>query len=52
MPDALRQVAEAHLADLELMRTSYFPSRQTVVAAKKPALWRWRRVVFSFMARN
>ena len=38
--------------DLEPMRTSYFLSRQTVVAAKKPALWRWRRVVFSFMARN
>ena len=30
--------------DLEPMRTSYFLSRQTVVAAKKPALWRWRRV--------
>lgn len=53
VPDTLRQVAEAYPEiDLEPMRTSYFLSRQTVVAAKKPALWRWRRVVFSFMARN
>lgn len=53
VPDTLHKVAEAYPEiDLEPMRTSYFLSRQTVVAAKKPALWRWRRVVFSFMARN
>ena len=51
VPDTLRQVAEAYPEiDLEPMRTSYFLSRQTVVAAKKPALWRWRRVVFSWRA--
>ena len=53
VPEALRLVAEAYPElDLEPMRTSYFLSRQTVVAARKPALWRWRRAVFSFMARN
>ncbi len=53
VPEALRLVAEAYPEiDLEPMRTSYFLSRQTVVAAKKPALLRWRRAVFSFMARN
>jgi KUP system potassium uptake protein len=53
VPEGLRLVAEAYPEiDLEPMRTSYFLSRQTVVAAKKPALWRWRRAVFSFMARN
>ena len=35
VPDTLRQVAEAYPEiDLEPMRTSYFLSRQTVVAAK------------------
>ncbi|EHK65205.1 potassium transporter Kup [Achromobacter arsenitoxydans] len=53
VPEALRLVAEAYPElDLEPMRTSFFLSRQTVVAAKKPALWRWRRALFSFMARN
>ncbi|CAM4319930.1 potassium transporter Kup [Bordetella muralis] len=53
VPDVLRQVAEAYPEiDLEPMRTSYYLSRQTVVAARKPAMWRWRRGVFAFMARN
>ena len=53
VPDALRQIAEAYPEiDLEPMRTSFFLSRQTVVAARKPAMLRWRRVLFSFMARN
>jgi len=53
VPEVLRQVAEAYPEiDLEPMRTSYYLSRQTVVAAKKPAMWRWRRGVFAFMARN
>ncbi|MEN4918706.1 potassium transporter Kup [Achromobacter spanius] len=53
VPEALRLVAEAYPElDLEPMRTSFFLSRQTVVAAKKPAISRWRRAVFSFMARN
>ncbi|MGN6661195.1 MAG: potassium transporter Kup [Achromobacter mucicolens] len=53
VPEALRLIAEGYPElDLEPMRTSYFLSRQTVVAAKKPALSRWRRAVFSFMARN
>lgn len=53
VPDALRQVAEAYPEiDLEPMRTSFYLSRQTVVAARRPAMSRWRRTVFSFMARN
>ncbi len=53
VPDALRQIAEAYPEiDLEPMRTSFFLSRQTVVAARKPAMLRWRRALFSFMARN
>ncbi len=53
VPEALRLIAEGYPElDLEPMRTSFFLSRQTVVAAKKPALSRWRRAIFSFMARN
>jgi len=53
VPDVLRQVAEAYPEiDLEPMRTSFYLSRQTVVAARKPAMQRWRRAIFSFMARN
>ncbi|AZW31727.1 putative potassium uptake protein [Bordetella bronchiseptica GA96-01] len=53
VPDALRQVAEAYPeVDLEPMRTSFYLSRQTVVAARRPAMARWRRALFAFMARN
>ncbi|AEE68665.1 potassium uptake protein [Bordetella pertussis] len=53
VPDALRQVAEAYPEiDLEPMRTSFYLSRQTVVAARRPAMARWRRALFAFMARN
>jgi len=53
VPDVLRQIAEAYPEiDLEPMRTSFYLSRQTVVAARKPAMQRWRRAIFAFMARN
>jgi len=53
VPEVLRQVAEAYPEiDLEPMRTSYYLSRQTVVAGRKPAMWRGRQAVFAFMARN
>ncbi|MBV7485749.1 potassium transporter Kup [Bordetella sp. BOR01] len=53
VPVVLRLVAEAYPEiDLEPMRTSYYLSRQTVVAAKRPAMQRWRRSIFAFMARN
>jgi KUP system potassium uptake protein len=53
IPEALKLFAKAYPEiDLEPMRTSYFMSSQTVVSAKKPIIPRWRRGVFSFMARN
>lgn len=53
VPAALRDIADAYPEiDLEPMRTSYYLSRQTVVAARHPAMQRWRRALFSFMARN
>jgi len=53
VPEALREVAEAHPAlNLEPMSTSYYLSRQTVVAGRHAAMWRSRRAIFAFMARN
>jgi KUP system potassium uptake protein len=53
VPASLAEIALAHPEiDLDPMRTSYFLSRQTVVEGKKPSMWRWRRGLFSFMARN
>lgn len=53
VPGVMRLVAEAYPElDLEPMRTSYFLSRQTVVAAHRAALPRWRRALFAFLARN
>ena len=53
VPESLREVAEAYPElDLEPMRTSFYLSRQTVVAGRRPAMWASRRAVFAFMARN
>ncbi len=37
---------------LEPMRTSYFLGRERLLAARKSVMPRWRRRLFSFMARN
>jgi KUP system potassium uptake protein len=53
VPEVLREIAEASPElDLEPMRTSFYLSRQTVVSSKRPAMRRWRRALFAFMARN
>jgi KUP system potassium uptake protein len=53
VPESLSLVAKEHPElDLEPMRTSFYLSRQTVVAGKRPIMWSWRRAVFAFMARN
>lgn len=54
VPDALRQIAEAH-PELKLapMETSYFLSRQTVIVSPKtPLAQRLRQRLFALMARN
>jgi KUP system potassium uptake protein len=53
VPRTLHHVGQAYSElDLDPMSTSYFLSRQSVVAAAKPAMWGWRRRLFSFMVRN
>jgi len=53
VPEVLREIAESYPElDLEPMRTSFYLSRQTVVSSRRPAMRRWRRALFAFMARN
>jgi KUP system potassium uptake protein len=53
VPEVLTHIAQAYPEiDLDPPHTSYFLSRQTVVTAKKSAMWRWRRAIFAFMVRN
>jgi KUP system potassium uptake protein len=53
VPQVLQEVARANPElDLDPMRTSYYLSRQTVVAAKRRSMLRWQRALFAFMARN
>ncbi|UXY16219.1 potassium transporter Kup [Chitiniphilus purpureus] len=53
VPAILRQVAELQPElDLDPMQTSFFLSRETIVAAKYPEMALWRRKLFALMNRN
>jgi KUP system potassium uptake protein len=45
VPAALRQCAAGGLA-FDMMQTSFFLSRETLIASTKPALPRWREPIF------
>jgi len=51
VPAALRQ---AKMCDgpVEMMKTSFFLSRQTLLPAEKPGMALWREKLFSWMMRN
>jgi KUP system potassium uptake protein len=53
-PDIPAALAAARpiLGPLPPMTTSYFISRQTVIAAKKPGMAKWRERIFAWMVRN
>jgi len=53
VPSIQKQVTEL-LPELEfdMMNTSYFLSRETLVQASRPAMSMWRRHLFSMMSRN
>jgi KUP system potassium uptake protein len=36
----------------EMMKTSFFLSRQTLIASAKPGMWIWREKLFAWMLRN
>jgi KUP system potassium uptake protein len=51
VPAALKQIAMCG-APFEMMQTSFFLSRQTLIASKYPGMAIWREKLFSWMMRN
>jgi len=51
VPAALAKVTMCG-APFEMMKTSFFLSRQTLIAAKRPGMALWREKLFSWMLRN
>ena len=53
-PDVPEALKLCHLDDLDFspMRTTYFLSRETVIASKLVGMARWREALFAFMLKN
>nr|WP_047230037.1 potassium transporter Kup [Pseudomonas brassicacearum] len=53
-PDVPQALRLCHLDELDFspMRTTYFLSRETVIASKLESMARWREVLFAFMLKN
>ena len=53
-PDVPQALKLCHLDDLDFspMRTTYFLSRETVIASKLEGMARWRELLFAFMLKN
>ncbi|WP_409077396.1 potassium transporter Kup [Pseudomonas sp. FW300-N2E2] len=53
-PDVPLALKLCHLDDLDFspMRTTYFLSRETVIASKLEGMARWREILFAFMLKN
>jgi KUP system potassium uptake protein len=53
-PDVPAALKLCHLDELDFspMRTTYFLSRETIVAAKLEGMARWREALFAFMLKN
>jgi KUP system potassium uptake protein len=53
-PDVPQALKLCHLAELDFspMRTTYFLSRETVIASKLEGMSRWREALFAFMLQN
>ncbi|WP_413795605.1 MULTISPECIES: potassium transporter Kup [unclassified Pseudomonas] len=53
-PDVPQALKLCHLDDLDFspMRTTYFLSRETVIASKLEGMARWREQLFAFMLKN
>jgi KUP system potassium uptake protein len=52
VPDVLALLKEQQGMDLDLMTTTFFLSRETLIPSKKPGMAVWREKLFAFMARN
>lgn len=44
--------AEAHGFKLQTAKTTYFLSRETIIASDRPGMFKWRERLFAFMSRN
>ena len=51
VPAALKRVLLCG-APFDMMKTSFFLSRQTLIASDKPGMWIWREKLFAWMLRN
>ena len=51
VPATLKQVAMCG-QPFEMMKTSFFLSRQTLIASAKPGMALWREKLFAWMLRN
>ncbi len=51
IPDILKRVREKGL-QFQLMSTSFFLGRETLIPSKKPGMPLWREAVFAWMSRN
>ncbi|HEY6817719.1 MAG TPA: potassium transporter Kup [Croceibacterium sp.] len=51
VPAALKEISRCG-AKFEMMQTSFFLSRQTLIAAKHPGMALWREKLFAWMMRN
>ena len=51
VPATLKRV-EMCGGPFEMMKTSFFLSRQTLIASDKPGMWIWREKLFAWMLRN
>ena len=51
IPAALKHV-EMCGGPFHMMKTSFFLSRQTLIASAKPGMWIWREKLFAWMLRN
>jgi len=51
VPDALAACAQ-HGLPFDMMDTTFFLSRETVIATRRPGMARWRDKLFAFLSRN
>ena len=52
IPSALSEVEDVCGGAFDMMTTSFFLSRQTLIAADKPGMMLWREKLFAWMLRN
>ena len=51
VPEALKEVTGCGM-EFDMMTTSFFLSRQTLLPSKKPEMMVWREKLFAWMLRN